>query len=148
MRPFTPQYLRQINTSFRQTSLPKTLPRITTRTMSDRGELKIENTNVNTSSGVTLDKDQQILVGSVLDLFAGRPSLAKLSLWKDDAVFRDPITTAQGRKEYEPQWYINPPTYPHPPFILTTLAGTASNPPSRKSSASATKSLAPATPSP
>lgn len=71
---------------------------------SDHGELKIENTNIKTATGVELSEQQKTLVGSVLDLFAGRPSLAKLDLWKDDAVFRDPIATAQGRKEFAPQW--------------------------------------------
>ncbi|KAL8827809.1 MAG: hypothetical protein Q9191_002966 [Dirinaria sp. TL-2023a] len=39
------------------------------------------------------------------DLFAGRPSLKKLSLWDDEGVFEDPLTIATGRKQYEPQWY-------------------------------------------
>ena len=39
-----------------------------------------------------------------MKLFAGRPSLPKLRLWADDAEFQDPITNAQGRKQYEPQW--------------------------------------------
>ncbi|GAB7363791.1 hypothetical protein MBLNU230_g4358t1 [Neophaeotheca triangularis] len=69
------------------------------------GELKIENTNIQTSSSVTLSDHQKTLVGSVLDLFAGRPSLPKLQLWKDDATFTDPLTIAQGRKQFEPQWY-------------------------------------------
>lgn len=72
---------------------------------SDHCELKIENTNVKTAPGVELSESQKTLVGSILDLFAGRPSLAKLDLWKDDATFRDPITTATGRKEFAPQWY-------------------------------------------
>lgn len=38
-------------------------------------------------------------------LFAGRPSLKKLQLWEDEGVFEDPITKAEGRKQYEPQWY-------------------------------------------
>ena len=71
----------------------------------DTGELRIENQNINTAADVELSDHQTTLVGSVLDLFAGRPSLAKLQLWKDDAVFQDPITVAQGRKEFEPQWY-------------------------------------------
>ena len=71
----------------------------------DKGELKIENTDIQTADNVSLSEQQKTLVGSVLDLFAGRPSLAKLQLWKDDGVFEDPITVAQGRKEYEPQWY-------------------------------------------
>ncbi|MCJ1225880.1 hypothetical protein MMC12_002529 [Toensbergia leucococca] len=69
------------------------------------GDLGIENTNIKTASGVSLDDNQKTLVGSILDLFAGRPSLKKLSLWADDATFEDPITVAQGRKQYEPQWY-------------------------------------------
>ena len=68
-------------------------------------DLKIENTNINTAPNVTLSDHQKTLVGSVLDLFAGRPSLAKLQLWKDDGVFEDPIAKAQGRKEFEAQWY-------------------------------------------
>lgn len=69
------------------------------------GELKVENTNIKTAPGVELSQKQQTLLGSVLDLFAGRPSLAKLQLWTDDATFTDPITIAKGRKQYEPQWY-------------------------------------------
>ena len=38
-------------------------------------------------------------------LFAGRPSLKKLQLWTDDAKFQDNITHAEGRKQYEAQWY-------------------------------------------
>jgi len=68
-------------------------------------DLGIENTNINTAAGVSLDAQQKMLVGCVLDLFAGRPSLKKLQLWTDDATFQDPITLAQGRKQYEPQWY-------------------------------------------
>ena len=28
-----------------------------------------------------------------------------MKLWQDNAVFEDPITKAEGRKQYEPQWY-------------------------------------------
>ncbi|KAL8710320.1 MAG: hypothetical protein Q9220_005090 [cf. Caloplaca sp. 1 TL-2023] len=76
-------------------------PRIT-KYSSDLG---IENTNIKTAPGVTLDEQQKTLVGSVLDLFAGRPSLKKLSLWDDNGVFEDNITIATGRKQFEPQWY-------------------------------------------
>lgn len=31
--------------------------------------------------------------------------MKKLQLWADDAVFEDNITKAEGRKQYEPQWY-------------------------------------------
>lgn len=67
--------------------------------------LKIENTNIETAPGVSLSSEQQTVVGSILDLFAGRPSLQKLALWRDDATFEDPITIAQGRDKYAAQWY-------------------------------------------
>jgi hypothetical protein len=73
----------------------------------ETGELKLEST-VKTATGVELSNEQRTIVSSVLDLFAGRPSLAKLQLWKDDAVFSDPITVAKGRKEFEPQWVCHP----------------------------------------
>jgi hypothetical protein len=71
----------------------------------DQSSLKIENTNVETAPGVSLSSQQQTIVGSILDLFAGRPSLQKLALWRDDATFEDPITIAQGREKYQAQWY-------------------------------------------
>jgi hypothetical protein len=75
------------------------------RTMStSSSDLKIENTNIKTASGVDLSSQQKTIVGSVLDLFAGRPSLEKLQLWSDEGVFEDPITVARGRKQYEAQW--------------------------------------------
>ena len=40
-----------------------------------------------------------------IQLFAGRPTVKKLSLWNDDAVFEDPLTNAKGRKQYSAQWY-------------------------------------------
>ncbi|KAI9809691.1 MAG: hypothetical protein M1825_000123 [Sarcosagium campestre] len=67
--------------------------------------LKIESSDFNPAPGVELDSQQKLLAGSVLDLFAGKATLAKLGLWKDDGVFEDPITIARGRKEFEPQWY-------------------------------------------
>jgi hypothetical protein len=41
----------------------------------------------------------------VKQLFAGKPTLKKLQLWTDDATFADPLTKAEGRKQYEAQWY-------------------------------------------
>jgi len=67
--------------------------------------LNIENKNISTAPGITLSDQQQTIVGSVLDLFAGRPSLPKLSLWRDDATFTDPLTIATGRDKFAAQWY-------------------------------------------
>ncbi|KAG9230250.1 hypothetical protein BJ875DRAFT_385578 [Amylocarpus encephaloides] len=68
-------------------------------------DLAIETTDIKTVASVNLSAHQQVLVGSVLDLFSGRPSLKKLQLWTDDATFADPLTKAEGRKQYEAQWY-------------------------------------------
>jgi hypothetical protein len=120
MRPFAPQVARFSNrssaaypsvqsavglfsTGYHSTPSPK--PNANARMSSTNvGELKLENTDIKTAPGVDLSSEQRTLISSVLDLFAGRPSLAKLQLWKDDAVFSDPITVAKGRKEFEPQW--------------------------------------------
>lgn len=63
--------------------------------------------DIKTAPGVDLSAQQKTLVGSVLDLFAGKPTLEKLQLWSEEAVFEDPITVARGRKQYEPQWYVS-----------------------------------------
>ncbi|KAF2092717.1 hypothetical protein NA57DRAFT_69639 [Rhizodiscina lignyota] len=61
--------------------------------------------NANSAPGVSFNSNQQTLVSSILDLFAGHPSKEKFALWTDDALFTDPLTIAQGRKQYEAQWY-------------------------------------------
>jgi hypothetical protein len=67
--------------------------------------LNIESKDIQTAPGVTISDDQRTIIGSVLDLFAGRPSLQKLALWRDDATFADNITIAEGRDKYAAQWY-------------------------------------------
>jgi len=84
--------------------LTSQISRISTAKMST-SNVNIETKNVTTAPGVTLSEQQQTIVGSVLDLFAGRPSLQKLRLWSDDASFIDPLTIAQGREQYSAQWY-------------------------------------------
>lgn len=77
-------------------------------TASSHEQAKIESVDPNAltiSGNVNLSDRQKTLVGCVLDLFAGKPSLAKLRLWDDAAIFEDMITNAKGRKEYEAQWY-------------------------------------------
>ncbi|KAF2812243.1 uncharacterized protein BDZ99DRAFT_383627, partial [Mytilinidion resinicola] len=104
MRPFTASLIsRTLKTSPKASFISK-VSRITTAKMTT-SNLTIENTNLNTAPGVELSATQKTLVGSVLDLFAGRPSLEKLQLWSDEGVFEDPITIARGRKQYEAQWY-------------------------------------------
>jgi hypothetical protein len=69
------------------------------------GTLNIESKDIQTAPGVTFSEEQRTIVSSVLDLFAGRPSLPKLALWRDDATFTDPLTIATGRDRYAAQWY-------------------------------------------
>lgn len=52
-------------------------------------ELGIVNRDVSIKEGVHLSEQQRLLVGSVLDLFAGLPSKKILGLWTDDAKFQD-----------------------------------------------------------
>lgn len=70
-----------------------------------RSTLNIESKNIQTAPSINLSEEQQTIIGSVLDLFAGRPSLPKLALWRDDATFTDNITIATGRDKYAAQWY-------------------------------------------
>lgn len=67
--------------------------------------LDLKNKIVNTSPSIVLSAGQRTIVSSVLDLFAGQPTKAKLALWADDAEFEDPLTIARGRRQYEAQWY-------------------------------------------
>ncbi|KAJ9612922.1 hypothetical protein H2200_002863 [Cladophialophora chaetospira] len=56
-------------------------------------------------SAQNMTAQQSLLACSVLDLFTGYPSKRKLALWTDDASFHDPLTIAEGRKQFEAQWY-------------------------------------------
>lgn len=119
MRPLTPRYIQQTaNILSRPATLQfaRTQPLNQTQIAAMSSGLNIENTNIKTAPGVTLEDQQKTLVGSVLDLFAGRPSLEKLQLWKDEGVFEDPITIAEGRKQYEAQWVRDIPFF----FYLET----------------------------
>ncbi|KEF54174.1 uncharacterized protein A1O9_09969 [Exophiala aquamarina CBS 119918] len=62
-------------------------------------------TSLPANSSSPLDKQQSLLTNSILDLFAGYPTKRKLALWADDASFHDPLTIAEGRKQYEAQFY-------------------------------------------
>lgn len=94
--------------SVNSTSPPSTRAFRSSPTMSSNPtfqQYKIQTTSFPTAPGVSLSQPQQIITGSILDLFIGKPSLRKLSLWTDTAVFTDPLTIAEGRAQYAPQWY-------------------------------------------
>jgi len=57
-------------------------------------DLNIESVNINTASGADLNAQQKVLVGSILDLFKGKPTLKKLQLWTVSV-----ISHPKGRKE-------------------------------------------------
>ncbi|PFH58289.1 hypothetical protein XA68_13915 [Ophiocordyceps unilateralis] len=65
----------------------------------------VKNTELNISPGVTLTSEKKVVVGSVLDLFEGHPTLRHLTLWQPTATFQDPIAIAKGYASYAAQWY-------------------------------------------
>lgn len=107
MRPFTPRYFQQTVQALSSPARSQIhrLQSLQQRSIMSSSDLKIESTNIKTAPGVDLSSDQKTIIGSVLDLFAGRPSLEKLKLWSDEGEFTDPLTIAKGRKQYEAQWY-------------------------------------------
>ena len=86
-------------------ALSQTASMSSTTSAASAADLGIESQDFKTAPGVELDQHKSVLVGSVLDLFAGKPSLKKLQLWADDAKFSDPLAKAEGRKQFEAQWY-------------------------------------------
>lgn len=107
MRPYSALYIRAFTTAARIHSssvATRSFQSSTAVKMSSVADVPVEATNVKTASGINLSKEQKTIVGSVLDLFAGRPSLEKLKLWTDDGVFEDPINLARGREQYSAQW--------------------------------------------
>ncbi|KAI1372518.1 hypothetical protein F4677DRAFT_449419 [Hypoxylon crocopeplum] len=88
---------------------------------------EIRNRNVNESSGVKLSPHQKLVVGSVLDLFEGNPTLKHLSLWSSSGTFTDPITVASGYKRFAAQWYGLPALF-NPIQIQNHSVTSAGNP--------------------
>ncbi|KAK3372661.1 hypothetical protein B0H63DRAFT_485437 [Podospora didyma] len=87
----------------------------------------VRNTIINEASGVQLSDRQKLLVGSVLDLFEGRPTLKHLSLWHRDATFTDPLTIAKGFDRYAAQWYGLPAVF-DPIKLVSHQVVSAGNP--------------------
>ncbi|KAK0628352.1 hypothetical protein B0T17DRAFT_588495 [Bombardia bombarda] len=87
----------------------------------------VKNTQVNQGQGVNLSSHQKLLVGSVLDLFAGRPTLSHLSLWLPTATFADPITSATGYDRFAAQWYGLPAVF-DPIQLVSHQVVSAGNP--------------------
>lgn len=75
--------------------------------------LGIRNSNINEADGVKLSEKQKVIVGGVLDLFEGNPTLKHFSLWNPEATFEDPITNSVGEAKYKAQWYGLPALF-HP----------------------------------
>ncbi|KAM0326143.1 hypothetical protein ACHAQA_006737 [Verticillium albo-atrum] len=87
----------------------------------------VKNTDIIQKSGVSLDPHQKVIVGSVLDLFTGNPTLKHLSLWSKEATFQDPITTAEGYDQFAPQWYGLPALF-NPIVLKSHTVISAGNP--------------------
>ncbi|KAI2605337.1 uncharacterized protein GGS25DRAFT_524852 [Hypoxylon fragiforme] len=88
---------------------------------------QIKNTTINEAPGVKLSADQRLLVGSVLDLFSGNPTLKHLALWSPSALFADPITSAAGYDRFAAQWYGLPALF-RPIQIQSHRVTSAGNP--------------------
>ncbi|KAH6697337.1 hypothetical protein F5X68DRAFT_272304 [Plectosphaerella plurivora] len=87
----------------------------------------VKNSSINQKSGVSLSDQQKLIVGSVLDLFEGNPTLKHLSLWAKDATFQDPITTAIGFDKFAAQWYGLPALF-NPITIKSHTVTSSGNP--------------------
>ncbi|CAJ2503349.1 Uu.00g107430.m01.CDS01 [Anthostomella pinea] len=87
----------------------------------------IRTTRINEGPGVTLSQQQKVLVGSVLDLFEGNPTLKHLGFWSRNALFTDPLTVAQGYDKYAAQWYGLPAVF-SPIKIQNHTVTSAGNP--------------------
>ncbi|KAI0476583.1 hypothetical protein GGR56DRAFT_694167 [Xylariaceae sp. FL0804] len=87
----------------------------------------VKNTKINMAPGVDLSGREKLVVGSVLDLFEGNPTLKHLSLWSRDATFTDPLTVAQGYDKYAAQWYGLPAVF-NPIQILSHRVTSGGNP--------------------
>ncbi|KAK3694169.1 hypothetical protein B0T22DRAFT_373173 [Podospora appendiculata] len=87
----------------------------------------VKNTTINEAAGIKLSSHQRVLVGSVLDLFAGNPTLKHLALWTPEATFADPITISQGYAKYAAQWYGLPAVF-NPITIVSHTVVSAGNP--------------------
>ncbi|KAL0938074.1 uncharacterized protein CTRU02_207805 [Colletotrichum truncatum] len=87
----------------------------------------VKNTDIIQKSGVSLSKHQKVLVGSVLDLFEGNPTLKHLSLWSKNGTFQDNITVANGYDKYAAQWYGLPALF-NPIKIQSHTVVSAGNP--------------------
>jgi hypothetical protein len=61
-------------------------------------------TDVKTAPNVQLSPQQNTLMQSVLEIYAGNATKERLALWTDDAEFQDPLCIAHGRKQFEAQW--------------------------------------------
>ncbi|WDK23624.1 hypothetical protein CGRA01v4_14916 [Colletotrichum graminicola] len=87
----------------------------------------IKNNDIVQKSGVSLSQQQKVLVGSVLDLFEGNPTLKHLSLWSRNATFQDNITVAEGYDKFAAQWYGLPALF-NPIKIQSHTVTSAGNP--------------------
>ncbi|KAL7275992.1 hypothetical protein RUND412_001023 [Rhizina undulata] len=68
---------------------------------------QIETVEINVLQGLTLQGHQREVIGSVLDLFQGRPTRGKMAYWRGDAVFNGGFVKAFGRDEVLAAWQMH-----------------------------------------
>lgn len=106
-RPFLSSTLhhRKMATEAPPAAAPAPAPGIGAITGSSFASFNVKTTDIKTEPGIQLSDHQKLLVGSVLDLFGGNPTLKHFSLWAPNATFSDNITVAQGEAKYKAQFY-------------------------------------------
>ncbi|KAM7192076.1 hypothetical protein V8F20_009052 [Naviculisporaceae sp. PSN 640] len=122
--------LKAMNTGTPSTSAKMQTQATSTGSSSDQPSFEsvgIKHTSINQAPGVNLSPHQKLVVGSILDLFEGNPTLRHLDLWSRDATFADPLTVAEGYNRFAAQWYGLPTVF-SPINIASHTVTSAGNP--------------------
>lgn len=148
--PITQSVLRRsfnASTSISRFNTFKQSPLSQVRNMSSMSDLNIENTNIKTASGVSLDDHQKTLVGSILDVSTSLP--------ESRSTIAANLHTSSSPAAPPSKSYNSGPTTAHSktpspkPLAAANMSpnGTVCKPPSQKSSVSTMKSPQAAIPS-
>ncbi|KAK4208033.1 hypothetical protein QBC37DRAFT_432558 [Rhypophila decipiens] len=127
------QPLRSSISKIMTTGIPSASAKMQTQAASSTSDqpsfesVGVKHTSISQAPGVNLSPHQKLVVGSVLDLFEGRPSLRHLDLWSKDATFADPLTVAEGYDRYAAQWYGLPTVF-SPINLVSHTVTSAGNP--------------------
>jgi hypothetical protein len=78
---------------------------------------------------VQLTENRQQLVKDSLELFSSRPNLDIFRRWwRDDATFEDPLSVAEGFKQYAAQWFAMHKAFPQSRTLEYRILSSTTNP--------------------